>query len=69
MTDATTADDFPLGLLVDEALREAQQGLQNSDEEELNKLAETIDPDDGHTRVMEDLSCARQCAEQRFLVQ
>ena len=49
MTDATTADDFPLGLLVDEALREAQQGLQNSDEEELNKLAETIDPDDLET--------------------
>ena len=49
MTDATTADDFPLGLLVDEALREAQQGLQNSDEKELNKLAETIDPDDLET--------------------
>ena len=37
--------------MVDEALREAQQGLQNSGEEELGKLAETIDPDDLESRT------------------
>jgi hypothetical protein len=51
MTDATTADRIPLELLVDEAIREAQQGLQNSGEEELGKLAETIDPDDLESRT------------------
>ena len=52
MTDATTADRIPLELLVDEAIREAQQGLQNSGEEELGKLAKTlVDADDLESRT------------------
>ena len=52
MTDATTADRIPLELLVDEAIREAQQGLQHSGEEELGKLAKTlVDADDLESRT------------------
>ena len=51
MTDATTADRIPLELLVDEAIREAQQGLQHSGEEELGELAESITPDDLESRT------------------
>ena len=52
MTDATTADRIPLELLVDEAIREAEQGLQNGREEELGKLAETlVDADDLESRT------------------
>ena len=37
--------------MVDEAIREAQQGLQHSGEEELGELAESITPDDLESRT------------------
>ena len=67
MTDATTADRFPLELFVDEALRDAEQRLQRSDEEVLGKLAETITPGDLESRTTSPVVCAPQVVATRVV--
>ena len=68
MTDATTADRIPLELLVDEAIREAEQGLQNGREEELGKLAETlVDADDLESRTTSPVVRAPQVVATRVV--
>ena len=68
MTDATTADRIPLELLVDEAIREAEQGLQHSGEDELGQLAETpVDADDLESRTTSPVVRAPQVVATRVV--
>ena len=68
MTDATTADRFPLALFVDEAIRDAEQRLQRSDEEELGKLAETlVDTGDLESRTTSPVVRAPQVVATRVV--
>ena len=68
MTDATTADRIPLELFVDEALRDAEQRLQRSDEEELGKLAESlVDTGDLESRTTSPVVRAPQVVATRVV--